>query len=356
MARRSSSSKRATGKCRYSALYVGYNACSELPSVDDIADGVRDLVRYGSSASSASAVLPRLALTVDSKGLKVRHAATVVTGARQQRRRRFEDGKDKVRHPLSDILLVGQGVDSDVRAAAGVILYGFDSGTSSWLHLYVYWFDDGGPDTAARFVRQISELIDTPQHRGAVKQLEEKMIASGQLRPQSHRTPVDRAVLPRTRLNGRAADKYARQRLSAAAAAIYRQPEVEMRRQSSWKTSAADDCKWPEHQPRVSSGNLSGGEYIMWPVDEVPPSYSKGRVDQRPSSLNVPTPVASLTSELRARLATGAPILLPPKDYDTMSRSRGNLSGIEERRCANVDIVGGGGPRRSDTSTPQTYL
>lgn len=36
------------------------------------------------------------------------------------------------------------------------------------------------------------------------------------------------------------------------------------------------------------------------------------------------------------------PILLPPRDYDTVHRHRGNLAGIEFRRCLNQTIVGGG--------------
>lgn len=35
------------------------------------------------------------------------------------------------------------------------------------------------------------------------------------------------------------------------------------------------------------------------------------------------------------------PILLPPRDYDTVHRQRGNLLGIELRRCLNQNIVGG---------------
>ena len=359
MARRSSLTKSRTTKCKYSALYVACSPCNELPSVDDIAECVGDSVRCESS--SASETLPRLVLTVSGKGLKVvRHAAPVLAeaGARRQAQRRSGRGINKVRHSVSDILLAGQGMDSDVRAAVGVVVHGFDSGTNSWLHVHVYWFDDGGPDTAARFLRQISELIDTPQHRDAVRHLESKMIVSGQIRPRSHKPPVDFAVEPRLNLNGRVnnkACKYARHRLSAAAAAVYRQPEVEIRR-----TTSADDCNWPEHQSsvgRINCSNINGGEYIMWSQTH-PSDISRVDLDRRarhrPASLAVPTPVASLASELRARLATGAPILLPPKDYDTVSRSRGNLNGIEERRCANANIVGGG-PRRSD-STPQTYL
>lgn len=38
--------------------------------------------------------------------------------------------------------------------------------------------------------------------------------------------------------------------------------------------------------------------------------------------------------------ASHAPILLPPRDYDTVHRQKGNLTGIEMRRCLNENIVG----------------
>lgn len=49
----------------------------------------------------------------------------------------------------------------------------------------------------------------------------------------------------------------------------------------------------------------------------------------------------SLAAELRAKLnGNGPPLLLPPRDYDTMHRSKGNLAAIELRRCRNKMIVG----------------
>ena len=54
----------------------------------------------------------------------------------------------------------------------------------------------------------------------------------------------------------------------------------------------------------------------------------------------------SLAAELREKLNGGggkhAPLLLPPRDYDTMHRGRGNLTGIDKRRALNPAIVGGG--------------
>lgn len=50
----------------------------------------------------------------------------------------------------------------------------------------------------------------------------------------------------------------------------------------------------------------------------------------------------SLAAELRAKLnGNGPPLLLPPRDYDTVHRSKGNLAATELRRCRNSLIVGG---------------
>lgn len=50
----------------------------------------------------------------------------------------------------------------------------------------------------------------------------------------------------------------------------------------------------------------------------------------------------SLAAELRAKLngGTGPPLLLPPRDYDTISRSQGSLAAVDLRRCQNLSIVG----------------
>lgn len=49
----------------------------------------------------------------------------------------------------------------------------------------------------------------------------------------------------------------------------------------------------------------------------------------------------SLAAELRAKLGKNeSPILLPPRDYDTVHRQKGNLQGIDLRRCLNTNIVG----------------
>lgn len=60
----------------------------------------------------------------------------------------------------------------------------------------------------------------------------------------------------------------------------------------------------------------------------------------------------SLAAELRAKLnGNGPPLLLPPRDYDTVHRSKGNLAATELRRCRNSLIVGGPGTKQPADTT-----
>ncbi|XP_071648288.1 uncharacterized protein [Temnothorax longispinosus] len=75
---------------------------------------------------------------------------------------------------------------------------------------------------------------------------------------------------------------------------------------------------------------------------------SEGSGELRHDPAQTTTIYESLAAELRAKLGRGnsgdndvGPILLPPRDYDTVHRHRGNLAGIEFRRCLNQTIVGG---------------
>ena len=57
-----------------------------------------------------------------------------------------------------------------------------------------------------------------------------------------------------------------------------------------------------------------------------------------------------MAAELREKLGGKQPLLLPPRDYDTMHRSKGNIIGIEERKSLNPKIVGPVGGRSGDSS------
>lgn len=75
-----------------------------------------------------------------------------------------------------------------------------------------------------------------------------------------------------------------------------------------------------------------------------PPSSSSESGMPAAGPGNMTTLYDSLAAELKKKLGTGgktgAPILLPPRDYDTVHRHRGNLNGIDFRRCMSTNIVG----------------
>ena len=53
---------------------------------------------------------------------------------------------------------------------------------------------------------------------------------------------------------------------------------------------------------------------------------------------------------LPLNLTGKSPILLPPRDYDTVHRQKGNLSNIDTRRCLNQNIVGVNARRKLESS------
>jgi hypothetical protein len=74
------------------------------------------------------------------------------------------------------------------------------------------------------------------------------------------------------------------------------------------------------------------------------PSGGDGKQPPLLAAVNMASMYDSLAAELREKLGGGnkqQPLLLPPRDYDTVHRSRGNIVGIEARRSLNPRIVGG---------------
>ncbi|XP_037815262.1 zinc finger CCCH domain-containing protein 13 [Lucilia sericata] len=95
------------------------------------------------------------------------------------------------------------------------------------------------------------------------------------------------------------------------------------------------------------SEDISGNS----PISRSPLGVKPLPLQQQP--LPNPELFDSLAAELRAKLnGNGPPLLLPPRDYDTVHRSKGNLTAIELRRCRNQLIVGSNRPG-SKTELPQ---
>ncbi|XP_076472817.1 uncharacterized protein LOC143302164 [Babylonia areolata] len=90
-----------------------------------------------------------------------------------------------------------------------------------------------------------------------------------------------------------------------------------------------------------AAGSVSGSGGLS---ENGSPTFGSDDMDADLQSLNDVQPFDSVAEELKYRLRMGgdAPLLLPPKDYDTISRARGNLLDINQRRCMNLSVVGEG--------------
>ncbi|XP_073948247.1 uncharacterized protein isoform X2 [Choristoneura fumiferana] len=93
------------------------------------------------------------------------------------------------------------------------------------------------------------------------------------------------------------------------------------------------------------------------PASKKPPDSSLGSEVSRESDSGsneercVANLYDSLAAELKQKLSTGkSPILLPPRDYDTVHRQKGNLNNIDTRRCLNQNIVGVNARRKLESS------
>ncbi|XP_022189003.1 serine/arginine repetitive matrix protein 1-like [Nilaparvata lugens] len=89
----------------------------------------------------------------------------------------------------------------------------------------------------------------------------------------------------------------------------------------------------PDNQKKLAELEAKG---LLQPPPNRTNSTSAESSSGRPVSL-----YDSVAAELRDKLGSAQPpILLPPRDYDTVHRQKGNLSDIDKRRCLNLNIVG----------------
>lgn len=85
------------------------------------------------------------------------------------------------------------------------------------------------------------------------------------------------------------------------------------------------------------------------------PSAGSDEIEPDLQSLKDAVPFDSVTDELKTRLRLtetqgAAPLLLPPKDYNTVVRRHGDLEKAGKRRCLQIPIVGGRNRNGSEES------
>lgn len=195
--------------------------------------------------------------------------------------------------PTRDVTYVTQAYsERDGRAEdiVACIYLGLVPRTNKYIHVHVYRFDSA--ETASKFVRFLDHIVAANSDR--IREIEHRLAASGDV-----------------------------------------------------------DTAYPHHQvnPRLtSSDGMSEPHTGGSAADSATSTYSSDSDEIAPDmqSLKDVIPFESVTDELkhRLRLTTsddGPPILLPPKDYDTVVRRHGNLDRIEKRKCLQLNIVGESG-------------
>ncbi|CAH1801562.1 unnamed protein product [Owenia fusiformis] len=267
---------------KYYVWYMGWKECRSLRGQDDIIPVAKALVSRRSTND-----VPTLTLEFAKKELKI-------TQEKEKRKGKIE----KIKYPsipTKDITFSCKVYDDVV----GCVYLGFNPKTQCAVHVHVYRFDSGA--TADSFLRDTRAIFESSANRERLRKVEEELLASGQIDATRlrRREQASVPIVPKSYMENEPLSR-----------GEYRR-EIRHSRQSSGSN---------EDQDRRSDS--IGGETEQYP-DEKDLAF------------------LSVNDELRAKLKLDtAPILLPPKDYDTVRRKHGDLEGIEERKSQQKPIVG----------------
>ncbi|KAL8584724.1 hypothetical protein ACOMHN_035644 [Nucella lapillus] len=187
--------------------------------------------------------------------------------------------------------------DKALEDVVACIYLGYMPRTQRYVHVHVYRFD--APSTASTFVHHINDLIGANHDR--IVRAERELAEKGEIED------------PRLASSDGMSSEGTRHTCTDSAAG--------------------------------SAGSGSGYSEEMEEEDGYPATLGAEDVDEADlQSLCEVQAFDNVTEELKHRLTLkDGPLLLPPKDYDTISRARGNMLDINQRRCLSLQLVGGGG-------------
>ncbi|XP_064653269.1 uncharacterized protein LOC135503589 [Lineus longissimus] len=200
----------------------------------------------------------------------------------------MEKGRTKVEKvkypaiPAKDLTFACQGPAPDDDIVAAIYL-GYNPQTRRAVHVHVYRCDS--PETAARMVGHLSQLIDLPDHKNRLVKVEKELEQKGFVSGHSQGRPP---------------------------------PQI-LHRDSSDSTNSGSDRVDGNSVIPILNGRHKAGS-----------TGSSGGSGAGSEGKEAPTLPAydSVAAELRDKLQRRnkqIPILLPPRDYDTISRSHGKV-------------------------------
>ena len=241
---------------------------------------------------------PKLTLQVSKKEMKI-------TQDLQEEKKKSKKIKT-IKFPIipsRDITYAVQAmspIDGSPDDVVACIYLGYVPRTKRYVHVHVYRFDS--PETATTFVRFLNHVIASFADRTA--EIERQLIQQGHLED-------PRGITSRP----------------------YEPPHHNMNHRFNSSDGMSDRAF--NDDSAADSGSFS---------DDAFPSGSD-EIEADLQSLREAVPFDSVTDELKTRLRLtetkkSAPLLLPPKDYDTIVRRHGHLDKADKRKCLQIPIVG----------------
>lgn len=279
----SSSSTEDVGKSSFYVWFLGSRESKGLRGEEFTKPAVRSMILANRAKSSANSV--KLTLQISSKGVKIVQTPDRVGGKRRQISSSSNDPanqKQFIAHSSITCVYQGDAPHDDVVSCI-FLVSGGSQGHSNECPLYVHAFRCDSAETASHLRAQLQLLVERPENLAKYDEIEARLAEKGLLSSSGHKSKFSR---------------------------------------SNSANSSAKLGSDGRSVGRSSDSDCGGG---LPPRDRLVTLYD------------------SLAAELREKLANkGAhpPLLLPPRDYDTIHRGKGNLSNIDKRRALNPAIVG----------------
>ena len=276
---------------RYYVEYLGWKESRGLYGREFTEPVIKELL-----ARRREAELPKMTIKVNDKEIQISQELTKSSSKR-----------DKTKYPgipTKDTAFVIQGFYPDADVVACIFL-GYNPYTKCAIHVHVYRFDSEG--TARMFTDHVTSIIDKPEFRSRILGIEKDLVELGHINLRQQRDVSSR---PGLRHSSDGSDGY------------------------SYGTQS------PQSANSLSPSYPTPEEALKQRPDiKIPKSPRQTKPDQ-----NVKRIFSSLQEELeyKMRLAD-APILLPPKDYDTIVRRHGKLDFRDEVKATSRSIVGPNG-------------
>lgn len=276
---------------RYYVEYLGWKESRGLFGREFTEPVIKELL-----ARRRNDELPRMTIKLNNNELQISQEAVAKTGAKPE----------KTKYPaipVKDAAFVIQGLYPDTDVVACIFL-GYNPYTKCAIHVHVYRFDSA--DTAGVFVRHLGSITSKPEFRSRILGIEKDLADMGHvtLRQQLESSNPS----PRHNSGGSDGYSYGTHSPQSADSLSPKYPTVEE------ALKKRQDIKLQKSPKRVE------------PDKHIRRAFS------------------SLQEELEYKMGLeDEPILLPPKDYDTIVRRHGHLEIRDEVKATSRTIVGPNG-------------